>query len=142
MQYTKSPSNEVLFILSLHYTGSFFTLFWNKPLLMETAFCSRLALNNFCFHLDGNAMYFNKLCFQWINIEVKEIINNYLFLERNRTGHYVSIILDCFLVRSVTIHHILRSNANRNIIRSIRNMSCFHLERYDKVIIIFYYIIQ
>ena len=60
-QYTKSPSNEVLFILCFHYTGSIFTPFQNKPLLMETAFLSRQTLNDLCFHLERGALYFNKL---------------------------------------------------------------------------------
>ena len=56
--------------------------------------------------------------------------------------YYVSIISDCFLVRSVTIHHILQSNGNRNVVGSIRHVFCFHLERYDKMIKIVYYVIH
>ena len=48
-----------------------------------------------------------------------------------KTLYYVSIISDLFLVRSVTIHHIFQSNGNKNIVGSIRHVSCFHLERYD-----------
>ena len=56
--------------------------------------------------------------------------------------YYVSIISDCFLVRSVTIHHILQSNEKRNIFGSIWHVSCFHLERYYKMIKIVYYVIH
>ena len=56
--------------------------------------------------------------------------------------YYVSIISDCFLVRSVTIHHILQSSEKRNIFGSIWHVSCFHLERYYKMIKIVYYVIH
>ena len=56
--------------------------------------------------------------------------------------YYVSIISDRFLVCSVTIHHILQPNANRNVVGSIQRVSCFHLERYDKMIKIVYYVIH
>ena len=55
---------------------------------------------------------------------------------------YVSIISDRFLVSSVTIHHILQPNGNRNVVGSIQHYSCFHLERYDKMIKIVYYVIH
>ena len=46
-----------------------------------------------------------------------------------------------FLLRSVTIHHNLHSSWNRNVVGSIRHVSCFHLERYDKMIKNVYYVI-
>ena len=42
------------------------------------------------------------------------------------------------MVRSVTVNHILHYNGNKNVVRSIRHVSCFHLERYDKMIKIVY----
>ena len=56
--------------------------------------------------------------------------------------YYVSIISDRFLVRSKTIHHILQPNGNRNLVGSIRHVSYFHLERYDKMIKIVHYVIH
>ena len=56
--------------------------------------------------------------------------------------YYVSIISDRFLVRSKTTHHILQPNGNRNVVGSIPHVSCFHLERYDKMIKIVYYVIH
>ena len=56
--------------------------------------------------------------------------------------YYVSITSGRFLVRSATIHHILEPNGNGNVIESIRHVSCFHLERYDKMIKIVYYVIH
>ena len=77
-----------------------------------------------------------KLRFQysyaWLLLAVEELV----LKKYNAT--YVSIISDCFLVRSVTIHHILQSNGNRNVVGSIRHVFCFHLERYDKIIKIAY----
>ena len=46
-----------------------------------------------------------------------------------------------FLLRSVTIHHNLHSSWNRNVVGSIRHVSCFHWERYDKMIKNVYYVI-
>ena len=60
------------------------------------------------------------------------------FLDSN----YVSITSDHCLVRSVTIHHFLQANGNRNVVGSIRHVSCFHLERYNKMIKIVYYVIH
>ena len=77
-----------------------------------------------------------KLRFQysyaWLLLAVEELV----LKKYNAT--YVSIISDCFLVRSVTIHHILQSNGNRNVVGSIRHVFCFHLERYNKIIKIVY----
>ena len=56
--------------------------------------------------------------------------------------YYASIISDRFLVRSKTIHHILQPNGNRNLVGSIRHVSYFHLERYDKMIKIVHYVIH
>lgn len=36
----------------LPYTGSFFVLFQNEPLLTETAFLSWITWNDFCFHSE------------------------------------------------------------------------------------------
>ena len=55
---------------------------------------------------------------------------------------YVSIISDCISVRSITIHQILQSNGSRNNVGSIRHVSSFHLERYDKMIKIVYCVIH
>ena len=55
---------------------------------------------------------------------------------------FYSIISGRFWVCSVTIHHILKSSGNTNIVGSIRHVSCFHLERYDKMIKIVYYVIH
>ena len=81
-----------------------------------------------------------KLRFQysyaWLLLAVEELV----LKKYNAT--YVSIISDCFLVRSVTIHHILQSNEKRNIFGSIWHVSCFHLERYYKMIKIVYYVIH
>ena len=52
--------------------------------------------------------------------------------------YYVSIILDRYFVRSVTIHYILQSKKDRNVFGLIRHVSCFHQERYDKMIKIVY----
>ena len=49
--------------------------------------------------------------------------------------YYFSIISDHFLV-----HHILQSNGNKNVVRAIQHVWCFHLERYDKTIKIVYYV--
>ena len=57
-------------------------------------------------------------------------------------SHYVSITSDRCLVRSVTIHHFLQPNGNRNVVGSIRHVSCFHLEGYDKMIQIVYFVIH
>ena len=56
--------------------------------------------------------------------------------------YYVFIISDRFLVRSITIHHILQPSGNRNVVGSIRHVSCFHLEWHDKIIKIVYYVIH
>ena len=58
----------------------------------------------------------------------------FLFFLKNEELYYVSIISDRFLVHSVTIHYILQSNRNRNVVGSIRHVTCFHLEQYDKKI--------
>ena len=60
----------------------------------------------------------------------------------NKNLCYVSIISDRFWVRSVTIHHILQPNGNSNVVESIQHVSYFHLERYNKMIKIVYYIIH
>ena len=57
-----------------------------------------------------------------------------------RELYYVSIISDRFLVRSVTINHIVQPKGNGNVVGSIRYVSCFHLERCDKIIKIVYYV--
>ena len=57
-----------------------------------------------------------------------------------RELYYVSIISDRFLVRSVTFNHIVQPNGNGNVVGSIRYVSCFHLERCDKIIKIVYYV--
>ena len=59
-------------------------------------------------------------------------------LRRHWILYYVSIILDRFLVRSVTIHHILQSDGNINVVGSIQRVFCFHLEQYGKIIKIVY----
>ena len=73
-----------------------------------------------------------KLRFQysyaWLLLAVEELV----LKKYNAT--YVSIISDCFLVRSVTIHHILQSSRNRNVVRSIRHVLRFHFERYDNIV--------
>ena len=51
-------------------------------------------------------------------------------------------IWDCFLVCSVTIHYILQPNGNRNVVGSIQHVSCFHLDRYNKMIKIVYWVIH
>ena len=40
------------------------------------------------------------------------------------------------------IHHFLQPNGNRNIVGSIEHVSCFHLDWYDKIIKIVYYVIH
>ena len=68
-----------------------------------------------------------------------KLIKAIFYLKKaNAKLYYVSIISDRFLVRSVTIHHILQPNGNRNVVGSICRVSCFHLERYDKIIKIVY----
>ena len=89
----------------------------------------------------GNCADDNTLYASGFNLE-KSKISYVLILMQLRDGfmkitrllYYVSTILDRFLVRSVTIYHILQSNGNRNVSESIRYVFCFHLERYDKII--------
>ena len=47
-------------IMRLHYTRSFFILFRFEPLLMETPFRFRPALNDICFHLEQSTTSFNQ----------------------------------------------------------------------------------
>ena len=54
--------------------------------------------------------------------------------------YYVPITLDCFLVHSLTIHHILQPNGNKNVAESVCHVSSFHLEQYNKMIKIVYYV--
>ena len=70
--------------------------------------------------------------------------NNVVFMHGNmqKKLYYVFIISDRFLVRFITIYHILQSNGNKNVVASIRHVSCFHLERYNKMIKIVYYVIH
>ena len=51
--------------------------------------------------------------------------------------HYIGSLLGPF--RS---YPSLHPSGNRNVVGSIRHVSCFHLERYDKMIKIVYYVIH
>ena len=97
----------------------------------------------------GNCADDNTLYASGFNLE-KSKISYVLILMQLRDGfmkitrllYYVSTILDRVLVRSVTIYHILQSNGNRNVVASIWQVSCFRLERYDKMIKIVYYVMH
>ena len=52
---------------------------------METVSRFGPAWNDFYFHLEQSILHFNWLWLQWINVRIKEIIQNYPLLERNET---------------------------------------------------------
>ena len=64
------------FMLCFHYTGSFFTPFWNEPCLMETAFRSVPAWNNFCF-----IIYFWNRTERDVSLSEAERSNDYFIKE-------------------------------------------------------------
>ena len=70
-----------------HYTGSLVPPPQNEQTQMETAIWCELAWNDSCFHLKRSTLRFNQLWRQWINYRIKEIIQNYLFLDRNWACH-------------------------------------------------------
>ena len=80
-------------VVKVYTTNAMFPLLWiafdsvpEKPLLMERLFRSGQAWSGFCFHFQRSITYINWFWHQGVNFEVKEIIQNYLLLERNGTG--------------------------------------------------------
>ena len=70
----------------------------------------------------------------WLVKTLMTCISTLIYFPQLRHLYYVSIIWDCILVLSVTTHHILQSDGNRNVVGSIRHVFCSHLERYSKII--------
>ena len=83
-------------------------------------------------------LYLLRSKFNYHVLEVKHRFQKKFFRIVLADKCYVSLISDRFLVRSVTIRHVLQSNGNGNVVGSIRHVFCFHLERYDMIIKIAY----
>ena len=83
---------------------------------------------------SDKTLYLLRSKFNYHVLEVKHRFQKKFFRIVLADKCYVSLISDRFLVRSVTIRHVLQSNGNGNVVGSIRHDFCFHLERYDMII--------
>ena len=76
-------------------------------------------------------LYLLRSKFNYHVLEVKHRFQKKFFRIVLADKCYVSLISDRFLVRSVTIRHVLQSNGNGNVVGSTRFLFSFGAIRYD-----------